>query len=116
MSSAPPAPPASGRAAGQDAPLARTVGRKVLLLFVVGDILGAGIYSLTGKVAGEVGGAIWLPFLLAFGLAALTAASYVELVGKFPRAAGAARGGQRARDPRPCVSPRAGGGAGGRRH
>ena len=26
----------------------------VLLLFVVGDILGAGIYSLTGKVAGEV--------------------------------------------------------------
>ena len=51
MSSAPPAPPASGRAAGQDAPLARTVGRKVLLLFVVGDILGAGIYSLTGKVA-----------------------------------------------------------------
>ncbi|WP_258726285.1 APC family permease [Cellulomonas sp. NS3] len=87
---APPAPPASGPAAGEDAPLARTVGRKVLLLFVVGDILGAGIYSLTGKVAGEVGGAIWVPFLVAFGLAALTAASYVELVGKYPRAAGAA--------------------------
>jgi amino acid transporter len=90
MSSAPPAPPAAGQATGADAPLARTVGRKVLLLFVVGDILGAGIYSLTGKVAGEVGGAIWVPFLVAFGLAALTAASYVELVGKYPRAAGAA--------------------------
>ncbi|GEA86089.1 hypothetical protein CCE01nite_00380 [Cellulomonas cellasea] len=84
------APPTSERAAGEDAPLARTVGRKVLLLFVVGDILGAGIYSLTGKVAGEVGGAIWVPFLVAFGLATLTAASYVELVGKYPRAAGAA--------------------------
>lgn len=84
------APPTSERSTGEDAPLSRTVGRKVLLLFVVGDILGAGIYSLTGKVAGEVGGAIWLPFLVAFGLAALTAASYVELVGKYPRAAGAA--------------------------
>ncbi len=71
-------------------PLARRVGRKVLLLFVVGDILGAGIYALTGEVAGEVGGALWIPFLVAFGLAALTATSYVELVSRYPRAAGAA--------------------------
>ncbi|MBO3100964.1 APC family permease [Cellulomonas fengjieae] len=71
-------------------PLKRTIGRKVLLLFVVGDILGAGIYALTGKVAAQVGGAIWLPFLCAFALAALTAASYAELVGRFPKAAGAA--------------------------
>jgi amino acid transporter len=72
------------------ATLKRTIGRRVLLLFVVGDILGAGIYSLTGKVAGEVGGALWLPFLLAFGLAALTATAYAELVAKYPLAAGAA--------------------------
>lgn len=71
-------------------PLKRTIGRKVLLLFVVGDILGAGIYALTGKIAAEVGGAIWLPFLCAFVLAGLTAASYAELVGRFPQAAGAA--------------------------
>jgi amino acid transporter len=70
--------------------LRRTIGRRVLLLFVVGDILGAGIYSLTGKVAGEVGGAIWLPFALAFVLAALTATAYAELVGRYPLAAGAA--------------------------
>ncbi|GAA3223918.1 APC family permease [Actinocorallia longicatena] len=70
--------------------LKRVIGRRVLLLFVVGDILGAGIYALVGKVAGEVGGAIWLPFLISFLLATLTATAYAELVGKYPRAAGAA--------------------------
>ncbi|MFD1935735.1 MULTISPECIES: APC family permease [Nonomuraea] len=70
--------------------LKRVIGRKVLLLFVVGDILGAGIYALVGKVAGYVGGALWLPFLVAFLLAALTATAYAELVGKYPQAAGAA--------------------------
>lgn len=70
--------------------LKRTIGRTVLLLFVVGDILGAGIYALTGTVAAEVGGAIWLPFLVAFVLAALTATAYAELVARYPQAAGAA--------------------------
>ncbi len=76
--------------------LRRTVGRRMLLVFVVGDILGAGIYTLTGKVAGQVGGAIWIPFVVAFALAALTATAYAELVGRFPRAAGAAVYAQRA--------------------
>jgi len=71
-------------------PLARRVGRGALLFFVVGDILGAGIYALTGAVAEEVGGALWAPFLLAFVLAGLTATAYAELVGKYPQAAGAA--------------------------
>jgi hypothetical protein len=31
----------------------------VLLIFIVGDILGGGIYALVGEVGGEVGGAIW---------------------------------------------------------
>ncbi|MEU8382871.1 APC family permease [Streptosporangium sp. NPDC048865] len=70
--------------------LKRVIGRKVLLLFVVGDILGAGIYALVGKVSGHVGGALWVPFLVAFVLAALTATAYAELVGKYPQAAGAA--------------------------
>ncbi|GAA1540980.1 APC family permease [Actinomadura kijaniata] len=70
--------------------LRRVVGRRTLLLFVIGDILGAGIYALVGKVSGEVGGAVWLPFLVAFVLAALTATAYAELVGKYPQAAGAA--------------------------
>jgi len=70
--------------------LKRAIGPKLLLLFVIGDILGTGIYALTGSVAGEIGGALWLPFLLAFVVAFLTAFSYLELVGKYPRAAGAA--------------------------
>lgn len=70
--------------------LHRVMGPWLLLLFIVGDILGTGIYALTGKVANLVGGAVWLPFLLAFIVALLTAFSYLELVTKYPRAAGAA--------------------------
>ena len=70
--------------------LKRVMGPGLLLLFVIGDILGTGVYALTGKVAAEVGGAVWLPFLVAFSVALLTACSYLELVTKYPRAAGAA--------------------------
>jgi len=70
--------------------LRRVMGPKLLLLFIVGDILGTGVYALTGEVAGEVGGAAWAPFLVAFAVATLTAFSYLELVTKYPRAAGAA--------------------------
>lgn len=70
--------------------LKRAIGPKLLILFVIGDILGTGIYATTGKVAGKVGGPLWLPFAIGFVVAILTAASYVELVGKYPKAAGAA--------------------------
>ncbi len=70
--------------------LKRVMGPKLLLLFIVGDILGAGVYAVTGKIAGEVGGMAWLPFLVAFIVATLTAFSYLELVTKYPQAAGAA--------------------------
>ncbi|WP_243088412.1 APC family permease [Streptomyces sp. 891-h] len=72
------------------------MGPRLLILFVIGDILGTGIYATTGKVAGKVGGALWLPFAIGFAVAILTAASYVELVGKYPKAAGAALYTQRA--------------------
>lgn len=70
--------------------LNRVMGPGLLLLFVVGDILGTGVYALTGQVAAEVGGAVWLPFLVAFLVAILTATSYLQLVTKYPQAAGAA--------------------------
>lgn len=70
--------------------LHRVMGPWLLLLFIVGDILGTGIYALTGQVAKEVGGVVWLPFLVAFTVAVITAFSYLELVTKYPRAAGAA--------------------------
>ena len=74
----------------QETKLARRVGPVLLLFFIVGDILGGGIYALVGEVGAETGGAIWTGFLTAFILAALTACSYAELVSKYPRAAGAA--------------------------
>ena len=70
--------------------LHRVMGPWLLLLFIVGDILGTGIYALTGQVAKQVGGVVWLPFLVAFVVALITAFSYLELVTKYPRAAGAA--------------------------
>jgi APA family basic amino acid/polyamine antiporter len=76
--------------------LKRAIGPKLLFFFVIGDVLGTGIYALIGSVAGQIGGALWLPFLVAFGVAFLTAFSYLELVGKYPRAAGAALYAQRA--------------------
>jgi amino acid transporter len=66
------------------------MGPGLLLLFIVGDILGTGVYALTGQVAARVGGAAWAPFLVAFFAATVTACSYLELVTKYPRAAGAA--------------------------
>ena len=70
--------------------LKQSITGPLLFLFILGDVLGAGIYALVGKVAGEVGGAIWIPLALALALALLTAASYAELVTKYPKAGGAA--------------------------
>lgn len=80
----------TGGRVSTEPPLKRVLGPKLLLLFIVGDILGAGVYAITGDVAGEVGGMAWLPFVVAFAIATLTAFSYLELVTKYPQAAGAA--------------------------
>ncbi len=77
-------------APGGQPSLKRVMGPGLLLLFIVGDVLGTGIYALTGTVAAEVGGVVWLPFLIAFLVALITAFSYLELVTKYPQAAGAA--------------------------
>ena len=69
--------------------LRRAITPKLLLLFIVGDILGGGIYALVGEVGAETGGAIWAAFMLALAMAAFTAGSYAELVSKYPHAGGA---------------------------
>jgi basic amino acid/polyamine antiporter, APA family len=79
-----------GAEAGHGDVLKRAIGPGMLLFLVVGDILGAGIYARVGAVAGQVGGAIWVAFLVGLVVAALTALSYVELVTKYPGAGGAA--------------------------
>jgi APA family basic amino acid/polyamine antiporter len=70
--------------------LNRVISKPMLIFFIIGDILGAGIYALTGEVAGDVGGAIWASFLVSFVLALTTAFAYMELVTKYPQASGAA--------------------------
>jgi amino acid transporter len=77
-------------AAARPEGLKRAISRNMLLLFVVGDVLGAGIYALVGTIGDRVGGAIWASFLVAIVLAFFTAVAYAELVTKYPRAAGAA--------------------------
>ena len=67
-----------------------SVSERLLLLLVVGDILGAGIYVLIGELAGEVGGLTWAAFAGAFLIAITSATSYAELVTRYPGAAGSA--------------------------
>ena len=68
--------------------LRRSLGFWALVLYGVGDILGAGIYALVGKVAGVAGSASWAAFAVALFVAGLTALTYAELGGRFPRSAG----------------------------
>jgi amino acid transporter len=70
--------------------LRREISGRMLLFFIIGDVLGAGIYALVGEVGGRVGGAIWTAFAFALILAIFTAFAYAELVTKYPQAAGAA--------------------------
>ncbi|WP_410648940.1 APC family permease [Amycolatopsis sp. cmx-4-54] len=80
-------------------PLARAVTTPLLYLFIVGDVLGAGIYVLIGQIAGVSGSGVWVPLTVALVLALLTATSYAELATKYPRAGGAAHYAQRAFGP-----------------
>jgi basic amino acid/polyamine antiporter, APA family len=82
-------PASGGGSAKQPEQLARRISTPLLFFFVVGDILGSGIYALVGVIAGEVGGAIWASFLIAIAFAFLIGFSYAELVTKYPAAAGA---------------------------
>lgn len=70
--------------------LARRLGFFSLAVYGVGDILGAGIYALVGKVVGIAGSGAWLTFLAAAVVAGLTGLSYAELSARFPVAGGAA--------------------------
>ncbi len=68
--------------------LKRTLGVTECIFFGVGSILGAGIYTIIGKVANLSGNMIWLSFLIASVTALCTAFSYAELSAAFPKAGG----------------------------
>ncbi|TXS54200.1 APC family permease [Streptomyces sp. t39] len=81
------APPRHG---GDTPVLRRVLSTRLLYFFILGDVLGAGVYVLVGQVAAVSGGAVWVPLAAALVLALLTASSYAELATKYPRAGGAA--------------------------
>jgi amino acid transporter len=70
--------------------LKRVFGLPTLVIYGVGDILGAGIYAVIGKIAGLSGAWVWASFLTAMIVAALTALSYAELGGRLPQSGGVA--------------------------
>lgn len=76
--------------AEDDSELKRSITGRLLFFYVLGDVLGSGIYVLIGLVAGAVGGAFWLAFAVGVSVATITGMAYAELVTKYPQAAGAA--------------------------
>lgn len=68
----------------RNAKLKRSLGLPLVALYGLGNILGAGIYVLVGKVAGFAGTSTTLAFIIAMITAAFTAFSYMELAGRYP--------------------------------
>jgi len=68
----------------EGAGLRRSLGLPLLTLYGLGNIVGAGIYVLIGKVAGLAGSSTTLSFIIAMVTAGVTALSYMELSGRYP--------------------------------
>ena len=67
--------------------LKRRVSLFALTVYGVGNVLGAGIYSLIGEVVGITGNLSWLAFIIASITGALTGLSYAELSAIYPKSA-----------------------------
>ena len=70
--------------------LKRSIGLPLLLFFGLGNILGAGIYVLIGKIAAEAGIFTPIAFLIAALVAALSAFTYSELSARYSYSSGVA--------------------------
>ena len=68
--------------------LRRSLSLNLVTFYGLGNILGAGIYVLVGKVVGEAGYLAPFSFLLASIIAGLTAFTFAELASRFPVSAG----------------------------
>ncbi len=66
--------------------LARTIGLGGSIAFVVGGVVGAGIYALIGPIGAQAGTAIWLAFLLAMVVSLMGAIPIIQLASALPRA------------------------------
>ena len=74
----------------QHVTLKRSLTLPQLVLYGLGTTIGAGIYALIGELAGISGYLAPVSFLVASLIAGLTAMSFAELSGRYPRCAGAA--------------------------
>ena len=70
--------------------LKRVLSLPLVCLYDLGNILGAGIYVLIGRVADAAGYLAPIAFIIASAVAAITAFSFAELSSRFPLAAGSA--------------------------
>lgn len=70
--------------------LKRDLSLLLVTLYGLGNILGAGIYVLVGKVAGEAGYFSPLSFFIASIIAAVSTFTYAELSSRYPVSAGVA--------------------------
>jgi len=70
--------------------LRRSLSLSLVTFYGLGNILGAGIYVLVGKVAGEAGYFAPLSFFIASIIAAISAFTYAELSARYPVSAGEA--------------------------
>lgn len=80
----------------QEVRLSRSIGLFALIVYGVGDMVGAGIYGTIGVAAGYMGNAVWLSFLVSMLAALLTGLTYSSLSSRYPCAAGTAYVAQRA--------------------
>ena len=64
--------------------LKRVLRLRDVLIFGIGIIIGAGIYSIIGKVAGIAGYGTWLSVILAGILSMLTGLSFAEMASIYP--------------------------------
>ncbi len=85
---------------GEGEELERAINTRLLFFYVLGDVLGSGIYALVGLMAAQVGGAFWTSFLIGVAGAMLTGLAYAELITKYPLAGGVSNYVHRAFDSR----------------
>src|SRR5690606_3819352 len=68
--------------------LARRIGLPSLVVFGVGDMVGAGIYGTIGVAASNLGTAVCLAFVGSMIAAMLPGLSYASLASRLPRGGG----------------------------
>ncbi len=78
------------KSSSEETNLVPTMGLFALVMYGLGDMLGAGIYGLVGVAAGLMGNMLWVSFLISMLAALLTGLSYASLGSRHPRAGGAA--------------------------